>query len=234
MKTLLLRTLLVAGLSGLLPTVRAADSPAVKSVQFRDAKLIVTLDGGKSEPSTNDVSMPEGIKVMTNGTFTVNAGKARPLKEGQSLGADGNLTSADGTVVPVFDHLAMKAGKLTITKDGEESPATAEVVLGDGTRVRPNGRIMGTDGRVRRMLDGQIVRWSGQAVDATDTVTIQNGQVVLQKDGGRVTLRPGQTMMMSDGTKVFSDGTVLKPGGEKDKVKEGEIYKLPGIAPTKR
>jgi uncharacterized cupin superfamily protein len=84
------------------------------------------------------------------------------------------------------------------------------------------------------MLEGQILRWSGEAIDATDTVTIQKGQVILQKDGGRVTLKPGQTIMMSDGTKVFSDGTVLKPGGKKDKVKEGEIYKLPGIAPTKR
>lgn len=234
MKTLLLRTLLVAGLSGLLPAVRAEDTASVKSVQLKDARLIVTREGGKTETATNEVAMPEGIKVMTNATFTVNAGKPRPLKDGQSLGADGNLTSPDGKVVPVFDHLVMKAGKLTIMKDGEESIATAEVRLDSGVSVRPDGTITTPNGRIRRMLDGQIARWSGEQVPTTDTVTIQDGQVVLQKDGGRVTLRPNQSMMMSDGTKVFGDGTVLFPGRNATKVKEGEILKLPGISPIKR
>lgn len=231
MKSTLLCALLLAALAA---AVRAEDMPPVQSVQFKDGKLLVTYEGGKTADSTNDVAMPEGIKALTNGTFTVNGGKPRPLKKGQSLGADGNLTSPDGTVAPVFNHLVMKAGRLTLVKDGEESIATAEVKLDSGVRVRPDGTITGTDGRVRRMLDGQIARWSGEQVATTDTVTIKDGQVILQKDGGRVTLRPNQSIMMSDGTKVFGDGTVLKPDGKKEKVKEGEILKLPGVGPVKR
>jgi hypothetical protein len=215
--------------------VRAEDMPPVTSVQFKDGKLFVTHEGGKTASSTNEVAMPEGIKVMTNGTFTVNAGKPRPLKEGQSLGADGNLTSPNGTVVPVFDHLVMKAGKLTIVKNGEETIAKSEVTLDTGARVKPDGTVTIRNGTVRRMLDGQIARFSGEQVPTTDTVTIKDGQVILQKDGGRVTLRPNQSIMMSDGTKVFGDGTVLKPDGvTKEKVKEGEILKLPGVGPIKR
>ena len=39
--------------------------------------------------------------------------------------------------------------------------------------------------------------------------------------------------MMSDGTKVSADGTILKPDGTRSKVANGEILKLPGVLPTK-
>ena len=57
--------------------------------------------------------------------------------------------------------------------------------------------------------------------------------MILQKDGGRVTLKPGQSIMMSDGTKVFADGTVLRADGTRSKVGEGQILKLPGVLPRK-
>lgn len=230
---MLLQTcLLAAGLGLALHSVRAAE-PAVKSVQFKSGTVLVTLESGETQTATNDVALPENIKVMTNGVFTVNNGKKRDLKDGQILGADGNLTSPNGTVEPVFDHVVMKGGRLMLVKDGESTAATGEIKLGDGTRIRSDGTITGTDGRIRRMLDGQIVKFSGEAITSTDTVTVKDGQVILQKDGGRITLRAGQTMMMSDGSKVFSDGTVLRADGARSKVGEGEILKLPGVSTRK-
>jgi len=233
MKTLMQICLLAAVLGLAYQSVRAADSTAVKSVQFKKGAVLVSLESGDTQTATNEITLPESIKVMTNGAFTVNGGKKRNLKEGQILGADGNLTGPDGTVEPVADHVVLRGGRLRLVKDGESQQATSEVRLGDGTRIRPAGTITGTDGRIRRMLDGQICKFSGESIASTDTVTVKYGKVVLQKDGGRVTLKPGQTIMMSDGTKVSADGTILKPDGTRSKVGEGEILKLPGVLPRK-
>jgi len=230
---LLQSCLLAAGLGLALHSVRAADPTAVKSVQFKNGTVLVTLQSGDTQTATNEITLPEDIKVMTNGVFTVKGGKKRNLRDRQSLDADGNLTSPDGTVEPVTDHVVMKRGRLMLVKDGESKPATGEIKLADGSRIRPDGTITGADGRIRRMLDGQIYKFSGEAISTTDTVTKKDGKVVLQKDGGRVTLKPGQTMMMSDGTKVTADGTVIRPDGSRSKVGEGEILKLPGVVTRK-
>ena len=233
MKMLLQTCLLAAGLGLALQSVRAADPAAVKSVQFKNGAVLVSLESGDTQTATNEITLPQSIKVMTNGAFTVNSGKKRNLRDGQILGADGNLTSPDGTVEPVADHVVLKGGRLRLVKDGESMPATGEVRLGDGSRIRPDGTITGADGRIRRMLDGQICKFSGESISTTDTVTVKDGKVILQKDGGRVTLKQGQTIMMSDGTKVSADGTILRADGTRSKVGEGEILKLPGVLPRK-
>jgi len=235
MKTLLLRCLALAGFTCLLLNVSGEDNRPVKRVQFKDGKVLAFRDEGKGEAITNDTVLAGAIiTVTTNGTFTVGSGKIRDFVEGQILGADGNLTSLDGTVIPVEDHIVMKEGRLMLVRDGQATKATAEVVLGDGTRVKPDGTIHGKDGRLRRMLDGQITKFSGVTIPGTDTVTVKDGQVILQKDGGKVVLKRGQTIMMSDGSKVSSDGTVTGTDGKKIKVAEGEIYKLSGVLPAKR
>lgn len=212
--------------------VRAGDSSPVKSVLFRDGQVTVVREDGNRAAATNTIAFPGSIQVMTNGTFTVGEGRKRKLASGDSLGADGNLTSPDGTVTPVADHIVMKRGRLMLVKDGDSAPVTSEVSLGNGSRVKPDGSVTGSDGRVSRMLDGQIARLSGAAIPTTDTVTVKNGVVSLQKDGGRVTLRRGQSIMMSDGTKVLGDGTVIKPDGTKTKVAEGAIHKVTGVSTT--
>src|SRR6266540_1922226 len=233
MKMLLQTCLLAAGLLLALQSARAADPTAVKSVQFKKGTVLATLESGDTQTATNEITLPENVKVMTNGTFSVSGGKQRKLRDGQILGADGNLTSPDGTVEPVADHVVLKGGRLRLVKDGESKPATGEIKLADGSRIRPDGTITGADGRIRRMLDGQICKFSGEAISSTDTVTVKDGKVILQKDGGRVTLKQGQSIMMSDGTKVSADGTVIRPDGTRSKVGEGEILKLPGVLSRK-
>ena len=133
---LLQSCLLAVGLGLALHSVHAADPAAVKSVQFKNGALLVSLESGDTQTATNEIALPENIKVMTNGTFTVSGGKKRDLKDGQTLGADGNLTSPDGTVEPVVDHVVLKGGRLMVVKDGVSAPATGEIKLADGTRIR--------------------------------------------------------------------------------------------------
>ncbi|MEY2407782.1 MAG: hypothetical protein QOF48_452 [Verrucomicrobiota bacterium] len=234
MKTLFLSSTAFACLLSVTLVVSAEDNPPVKSILFQDGKVLVFRIAGKGEPITNEVSMTPGVKINTNGSFTVGSGISRQFLEGQRLDSDGNLTSPDGVVQPIEDHVVMKQGHLMLVKDGVATKATKEVLLGDGTRLKPDGTILTSDGHLRRMLDGQISKFNGASIASTDTVTIKDGVVVLQKDGGRVTLKRGQTITMSDGSKVASDGTVIRPDGTKIKVAEGEIYKLPGVSAAKR
>src|SRR5437868_6373571 len=98
----------------------AADQTAERAM-LRDGKMMIVQDG-KTIRMEKNVTLPHDIKVTTNATFTVNNGKQRQLKEGQVLDSDGMLTSPDGSVAPVLDHVAMKNGKLFLFQDGEPTP----------------------------------------------------------------------------------------------------------------
>jgi hypothetical protein len=209
--------------------VQAAD----QSVVFLEGK-VWTVKGVEKVATTNEIVFPGDIKINTNGVFTVKGGKERQLKSEQILGSDGMLTSPDGTVVPVQDHLAMRRGRVYLVKDGEATSLAAEYRLPDGSKVKPGGEIIQPSGTVRRMLDGQTTKLDGTAIPATDTASLQDGKVTLFKDGGRIVLRRDQVMSMSDGTRVSGDGKVVRPDGRTEMLKEGEILKLQGVVSPKK
>lgn len=213
-------------------SANAQEVKNVSSATFKQSRVLVP-ENGKTIETTNDVALPGEILVKTNGVFAVKKGKERQLREGQTI-SDGLLTSQDGSVMPVVDHLVLKGGKVQLVKDGEATPLGAEFVLPDAARVSPDGSIKARDGRLRRMLDGQIIKLDGVAIPATDTVSLQQGKVVLFKDGGRVELRRGQVMAMSDGSRVNGDGFLVRADGTRVALREGEIVKLPGVLPSKR
>lgn len=101
-------------------------------MSFTKGALVAVIDG-KSITLTNEVSLPKNIVVGTNGMFTVAGGKKRALTEGQVLNRDGRLTSPDGSVVPVEDHLTSQAGKIRLVLDGQPQPLTTMKQLSDGT-----------------------------------------------------------------------------------------------------
>jgi len=233
-----INSIMVAGAAwclafGLLSAAPAQVVKSVSSATFKESRVLVP-EGGKTVETTNDVSLPGEILVRTNGVFTVKKGKERQLREGQIITSDGLLNSPDGSVEPVVDHLVLKGGKVQLIKDGDANPLGAEYVLPDAARVSPDGTIKARDGRLRRMLDGQIIKLDGVAIPATDTVSLQDGKVVLFKDGDRVELRRGQIMAMSDGSRVNGDGYLVRSNGTRVNLKEGEIIKVPGVISSKR
>lgn len=215
-------------LGSLLPAAAPAADQAVRSVQLQKGQVMVRREAGLTG-ATNTVELPGAIRVLTNGTFTVKGGKERRLAEGQVLGADGSLTSPDGTLTPVGDHLVLKRGRVMVVRDGEAAPATREILLGDGRRVQPDGSIRTPQGTLQRMLDGQLLKFEGETIVATDTASLQKGAVILQKDGSRLTLRRDQKMAMSDGTQIFGDGRVILPNGTQKRLAEGEILRIQGV-----
>ena len=215
------------------PLAAQAAEPKIDSVQFKKGVLNVLQDGVSAE-ATNEVTMPHDIKVSTNGTFRVNGGKERQLRDGQVLGADGMLASPDGTLKPVFDNIAVINGQPRLLRDGEVAPVQHNLVLADGSILTPDGFFVTKSGERRKLLDGETFELTGKPVASEDTIVLKEGKVWVQKDGNLLEVPPGRTIMMSDGTKVFGDGTVTAKDGARKTLVADEIVKIEGAAPRGR
>jgi hypothetical protein len=217
-----------------LPSLSASAAPAapppkpVRTVTYTEARVWIP-EGGEQVKTTNDVILPGKILVATNGVFKVDQGKDRQLLEGQSIGPDGMLTSLDGSVVPVVDHLALRGGRMQLVRDGVGAPLVGIFPFPNGSHVTPEGVLRGPGAGFRRVLDGQLFKLDGTSLPVTDTVSLRRGRVVLYKDGGSLPLAPGRTMVMADGTRVTGNGLVQRPDGTSVRLKEGQILKLPGV-----
>lgn len=202
---------------------------------MKDGKpAIPDKEGGKWIPLKEDLDLNATIKVSTNGTFTVNKGKPRELKEGQILNKDGMLQSPDGKLEPVIDHAVLVKGKMMIYKDGTGTPLTREMTLPNGTRIDPSGTVRTFDGKLRRLIEGQMFQLDGTVVPAKDTVALLKGKVVVQKEGEQYEVQRGRTIMMNDGTKVFGEGYVVKRDGSRLTLAEGQILTVEGVAFNRR
>lgn len=222
------------------PVSHAQDQPAAtpapaavvsyESVTAKDDQTYgIVANQPQPVPLTNVVQLGT-IIVNTNGTFKIGEqGIDRTLKPGQVLGKDGRLTDVDGSIVPVEDHVTKKGGVVTLVKDGVASPLTAPFTLGDGSVVTPDGQIQ-KDGKRRFLVEGMILQLSGAKIEAVDSATMVNGQVMVQLNGQNITVAPNRSVTMNDGTRVFGDGRVVKFRGEEIRLQEGQILRIEGVA----
>ena len=223
--------LVVAGLLAV-SGIAAEAHKNVERVMLKEGKLLAVEDG-KTTPVKEAVHLPYEIKVTTNATFTVKKGKERKLKEGQVLDKEGMLTSSDGSVEPVIDHVAMKNGKLILVQDGERTSLDHEIVFPDGSKLLTDATLRTRDGRLKRVIDGELFKLDGEALPSRDTITFQKGKVVVQKDGSLLTLSPNQSIMMNDGTKAYGNGTVVLKDGSTVTLNDGQILAVEGVATAK-
>ena len=179
---------------------------------------------------TADMTLPGGIQVFTNGTFRVNEGKERNLKEGQVLRADGYLLNPDGSVVPVWDHIAMIGARVMVFKDGEGEGLTTALTLPDGSIINPDGSYLRPNGRYSRLVDGQLLTLEGASLAGLDTISFRNGRVVVYKAGALIPLQsPNVIMGMYDGTRVRGDGLITFHDGTTTQLSEGQTMTVPGV-----
>ena len=185
--------------------------------------------GGEWTLVESQMTMPGGIKVFTNGTFQVNEGKTRHLEAGQILRADGFLLNPDGSVMPVFDHIAMSYGRVVIFKDGEGEGLTTVLTSPDGSTINPDGSyVRGT--RRSRLVDGQLLTLEGASMCGLDSITLSNGKVVVYKSGALIRLEsPVQIMGLCDGSRVRADGLVTARDGTTTRLTEGQTATVEGL-----
>src|ERR1051325_9564660 len=119
---------------------------------FKDGKVWV-VNERDTVPLEADVELPGSILVSTNGTFTVGTHSPRAFAEGQSLGEDGMLTSPNGRLEPVIDHVALDAGKTLFSVNGE-SASVGEIQLGTDKRLTWQRELIGGERGWMRVIDG--------------------------------------------------------------------------------
>jgi uncharacterized protein YwbE len=215
---------LVVGLGLTLPALAE-----VQSVFCKEGKFWVVTDGATSEIAS-EVKLPHEVIVNTNGMFIVDKGKERKLEEGQRIGRDGMLLSTDGSIGPVYDHIAVKGGKVVVVRDGVAAALAAPMSLPNGAVINPDSSMIKPGGMQVRLVDGQLFALDGTPIATKDTISLQSGKVVLQRDGTLITLQPIQITEMSDGTRVTGNGLVTYRDGRKVQLTEGQIITVNGVA----
>jgi RNase P/RNase MRP subunit p29 len=186
------------------------------------------LHGDSREILADNLKFPSEVEVTTNGTFTVAKGKERRLGESQIIRRDGWLLNPDGSVEPVFDHLAMKAGQVQVVRDGQAETLTKPMSFPNGLNVAPDGSCVYPSGASTRLQDGQLFRLDGTPILSKDTASLKNGHVVVQKDGTMMPLADVQIMGMNDGTRVHGDGLIEKRDGASFHLREGQTILIDG------
>ena len=211
-----------------LPATSPAETPA-ENVTVMAGVSQVEKDG-EWIPLEKELDLASTIKVQTNGTFTVDGGKARALKEGQILRKDGYLLNPDGTMAPVYDRITAESiGVVTLFRDGAGTRLTQPYKLPDGTQVSPDGTMILPDGKLKRLVPGQMLKLNGDFLSAKDTVTMKDGTVYAQKEGVRYKIEPNRSFTMNDGTRVYGSGKIVGMDGSEQTLSEGEVITLPGV-----
>jgi hypothetical protein len=225
-----MKRIIFAGLVAILGTaslqVRADDTADAATVK---SNLVYSVQGDHLVALTENLKFPSDIEVNTNGYFQIAHGKKRALQEGQLLRNDGWLLNSDGSIEPVFDHLAMQSGKVILVRDGQTETLMKPVTFPNKLSVNPDGSCAYPDGSHTRLMDGQLFRLDGTPIIAKDTITFKNGRVVVQKQGSLIPLTPVQVMGMNDGTRVYGDGSIEQNGGARTKLRDGETILVDGV-----
>jgi hypothetical protein len=220
--------LLLVSILFCLPATSQTETPA-EEVTVVDGVSQVEKDG-EWIPLEKELALASTIKVQTNGTFTVDGGKARTLKEGQILRKDGYLLNPDGTMAPVYDRITAESiGVTTLFRDGTGSLLTTPYKLPNGIQVSPDGTMILANGKMKRLVPGQMLKLNGEVLSAKDTVTMRDGTVYAQKEGVQYKVEPNRSFTMNDGTKVFGSGKLVGMDGSEQTLSEGEVITLPGV-----
>jgi hypothetical protein len=199
----------------------------------------LVMKGGQVQIVTNgqalrideEIVLTPALKITTNGVLRVGT-KEKMLREGQKLTLDGLWLANDGMLIQFEDHYMFRNGKLWFVQEGAFALVTHDVVFPNGTRLRTDG-LVATSSRLFRLQDGQMLTLEGASLPALDYVMKKDGKIVLQKDGSILAFPPSRLIIMSDGTQVRGDGTIVMQSGQTFVVEEGERLTLEGAAMPK-
>ncbi len=208
--------------------LQAQSDSAADAVTVKDGK-IYTVQGDQFDLLTENLKFPFNINISTNGTFKIAGGKERRLEAGQILRRDGWLLNPNGSIEPVFNHVAMQAGRVIVVRDGQAASLMSTMTFPNNLRVAPDGLCVYPDGGSSRLIDGQLFQLDGTAIAPKDTITLKNGRVVVQKDGSLITLAPVQILGMNDGTRVSGSGSIQRRDGSPTQLREGETILVDGV-----
>ena len=138
---------------------------------------------------------------------------------------------ADGVTVKDGKEYSLQGEQLTRLADNLEF--SSEVV------VTTNGTFKVAHGKERKIADGQVIRrdgWilnpDGSVEPVFDHVTMQEGKVVVVRDGQAEAL--AKPMTFPNKLSINPDGSCSYPDGSRSRLMDGQIFRLDGTPiPTK-
>jgi hypothetical protein len=206
---------------------------------FEAGKVMMVKDGQTQVLLQESMTMPNGNKVMKNGTVIKKDGTKYNLKEGERLDMNGDIIQdKDKMSTDEKNHVMMKNGKMIQVKDGREIPLTAEVLLADWSKVQPDGTIIKENGQKIQLKEGERINmdgvmmskvntgYTGNATANTDCITMKGGKMCIIKSGQ--TLPMTKEQILPNGTKVMTNGTIVKKDGKTITMKEGDKVDMKG------
>lgn len=203
------------------------DPIPAKKVTFKD-KTVLAWINDKFEEAEKPISLPHGILVRTNGVYTIKDRKEHKLQEGDIIDQEGMLSTKGGKVRSLIDHIIQERGNVKIIIDAEERPLIRPYKLPNGLTILPSGYIERPGKPKLRMFDGQIMRLDGKIQTARDSVTMNKGKVLVQKEGSQFEIRPGRLIVMNDGSRVYGNGRIQFGDGRVQQLKEGDVIYIEG------
>lgn len=179
---------------------------------YRDHGNLVRLSHGHRVTASHVINLRGGYTIELDGAVKQGDAKVWQLEEGQLFSPDGTVLFSNGELRYVQDCLTRVAGKMVWMHAGMPHPTEPgqPISLENGTLIGDYGRMTMPNGYYSHFQDGQIFTPEGEELTAWDTVSVSGGKVTLFKDGSLLSLDSNRSMMMSDGTKVFGDGTVAR------------------------
>jgi len=140
-------------------------------------------------------------------------------------------SSVDGTTV--------KNGEVYTLHDGASEVLTNNLKLPFDIEVTTNGTFTVAHGKERKLADGQLLRSDGWLMNPNgsmqpvfDHVTMENGQVIVVRDGEAEKLT--EPMRFPNNLTIAPDGSCNYPGSGPSRLADGQLFRLDGTAiPTK-
>ena len=224
-----------------------ADRKTVDHYIFRDSKMMLVKDGDPQVLS-QDVTFPNGNKLLKHGHMTMKDGTKHVLKEGEKLDMNGNFIVDKGKAdYNDKNNIVMKQGKVIVVKDGKESPLTEDKLMPNWTRIYPDGTIEKNNVKTK-MKEGERFDMEGDPLSKINTgytgtptttttntspnttvpaktptqtlITLKSGKMIILTGSKEIPL--SKERMLNNGTKIATDGTITKKDASSFKLKEGE------------
>lgn len=197
----------------------AALASAKDCVAMKNGKMMTMKDGQKSE-MTEEATLKDGTKVMTDGSVVSADGTKWSLKDGEMLDWDGKFS-----IHFVKDGVLRKDGKVWQLKAGDKSEVSGEAILSDGTKVMAGGEVISKDGKKWSMNDGDAILQDGRVVMEGSVVGWGDKPIVTEDCAG-TPLKSDKSF--SNGNKIQADGTILFSDGKKEMIKDGDVFQKDG------
>jgi hypothetical protein len=205
----------------------------------RDAVVIKAVNN-KMAIVDGEYLFPNGMKVTAQGVVSTKEGLSFSLKSGEKLNSKGELFLNGENLYS--NGLTKKDGLVYLVKDGKVSPVNEDYVA-DSMRVSSKGIITyGNKPEKFVMKEGDLVSLEGKLMVSSagcaentkgkkdrfvlDHILFKEGKLFIIKDAESSLLT--KDIVLSDGSKIFKIGHIIKPNGSKILLHEGQRIALNG------